>query len=72
LERNGEAIPQVCQQCFTDYCWNGTTVDKAQNYTPSMILSQLAATDKDSGVGKFVPNVLGLAMVAAVSGFLMM
>ncbi|KAI4684464.1 uncharacterized protein J4E84_006454 [Alternaria hordeiaustralica] len=75
LERNGEAIPQVCQQCFTDYCWNGTTVETSQPYTPELIVGQLATTnngDDDSGVGKFVPNVLGLALAAAVSGYLMM
>ena len=75
LERNGEAIPQVCQQCFTDYCWNGTTVETSQPYTPELIVGQLATTnngDDDSGVGKFVPNVLGLALAAAVSGCLMM
>ncbi|KAF1911095.1 lysophospholipase catalytic domain-containing protein [Ampelomyces quisqualis] len=38
LERNGESIPQACQQCFTEYCWNGTTVANSAPYTPNMIL----------------------------------
>ena len=24
LERTGTAMPQVCTQCFADFCWNGT------------------------------------------------
>lgn len=41
LERNGESIPSACQQCFTNYCWNGTVVDKAAPYKPEMILTQI-------------------------------
>jgi lysophospholipase len=69
FERNKQSIPQACQQCFTEYCWNGTIVANAAPYTPEMVL---AAVDTKSGVAKFVPNVLGLAVAAAVSGFLMM
>lgn len=69
LERNGEAIPEVCQQCFTEYCWNGTIVEKAAPYHPELLL---ALVDTTSGVGKFVPNVFGFALAAAVSGYLMM
>jgi lysophospholipase len=68
LERNGRALPDACQKCFTQYCWNGTTVAKAAPYTPSMISAQV---NTKSGVGRFVPNLLGLAVAAAVSGFLM-
>jgi lysophospholipase len=66
FERNGQSIPQACQQCFTQYCWNGTTVEKSAPYTPNMILAAVDTTTK-SGVGKFVPNVFGLAVAAAVS-----
>jgi lysophospholipase len=77
LERNGETIPEVCQQCFTDYCWNGTVVENSAPYDPQMIESEFNATsdesnNNDSGVGKFSPSVFGLALAAAVSGFLMM
>jgi lysophospholipase len=71
LERNGEAIPQVCQQCFTDYCWNGTVVETSQPYLPEMVLAQVA-TDSDSGVGRVGANFFGLALAAAISGYLMM
>jgi lysophospholipase len=69
LERNGQSIPQACQQCFTEYCWNGTTVANAAPYTPELVL---APVNTQSGVAKFVPNVFGLAVAVAVSGFLMM
>jgi lysophospholipase len=70
LERNGQAVPDVCKQCFQQYCWNGTTVEKSAPYNPQMIFKEVNA--KDSGVGKFVPNLFGLAMVAAGSVYMMM
>jgi lysophospholipase len=70
LERNGQAVPDVCKQCFQQYCWNGTTVEKSAPYNPQMIFKEVNATD--SGVGRFVPNLFGLAMVAAGSVYMMM
>ncbi|KAF1832100.1 hypothetical protein BDW02DRAFT_503783 [Decorospora gaudefroyi] len=69
FERNGEPMPDVCQQCFDEYCWNGTIVETSAPYTPELLLAEV---NPDSGVGKFMPNVFGLALVAAVSGHLMM
>jgi lysophospholipase len=69
LERNGQSIPQACQQCFTQYCWNGTLVANSAPYEPELIL---AAVDTTSGVGKFVPSVFSVAVAAVVSGYLMM
>ena len=69
FERNGQAIPQACQQCFTQYCWNGTVVEKSAPYTPSLIS---AAVNTQSGVGRFVPNMFGLAAAAVMSGYLVM
>jgi lysophospholipase len=68
LERNGQTVPPVCQQCFTQYCWNGTTVTDAVPYTPSLISD---AVKTRSGVGRFVPNMLGIAVGTVVSGYLM-
>lgn len=67
FERNREQVPQACQQCFTQYCWNGTTVANAKPYLPEMVL---AAVDTKSGVGKYAPNVLGLAFAAVASVYL--
>jgi lysophospholipase len=70
LERNGQAVPDVCNQCFRQYCWNGTTVANTPGYDPKMILSGNQTT-KESSVGKSMPNLLGLALVAALSGYAM-
>lgn len=68
FERNGENVPQACQQCFNDYCWNGTTVANAAPYSPDLVLRQI---DTTSSVGKSVPNMLGL-VAAVAAGILMM
>lgn len=68
LERNGESIPEVCQQCFGQYCWNGTVVEKAAPYTPELVLG---AVDSASGVGRYGPNVFGLVVAVAVSACMM-
>lgn len=67
--RNGETVPDACQQCFTEYCWNGTTAQTSQPYFPQM---RGEASIKDSGVGRFSPNAVGFALVAGVAGYLMM
>ncbi|KAF1845335.1 lysophospholipase-like protein [Cucurbitaria berberidis CBS 394.84] len=69
MERNGEALPEVCQQCFTQYCWNGTVVEKSAPYVPQMLLAAITTT---SGVGKYAPNFFGFALAAVVSGYLIM
>jgi lysophospholipase len=68
LERNGESIPQACQQCFTQYCWNGTIASTSAPYTPNLVLAQI---NTKSGVGKYAPNTFGVALVALVSVYLM-
>ncbi|KAF2116118.1 lysophospholipase catalytic domain-containing protein [Lophiotrema nucula] len=70
FNRTGTDVPDACQQCFTKYCWNGT-VDSSEpaSYYPEMILTAIKVT---SGAGVFTPNVIGFALAAAVSGFLMM
>ncbi|KAL5115844.1 Lysophospholipase 1 [Pleosporales sp. CAS-2024a] len=69
FDRNKQSVPQACQQCFAEYCWNGTTVAKSAPYIPEMILT---AVHTKSGVGKFVPSVFGLAVAVTVSGLLTM
>jgi len=71
LQRNGDAIPQACQQCFNEYCWNGTTVAQAKPYNPSMVLAQVD-TKKTNGVGRFAPDMLCAGLVAALSAYLML
>ncbi|KAF2193335.1 lysophospholipase Plb1 [Zopfia rhizophila CBS 207.26] len=68
LNRTNTAVPDVCRQCFDRYCWNGTVASSTPPpYEPTPVFTLLKVK---SGVGRFVPNVLGFALVAAVSGFL--
>jgi lysophospholipase len=69
LGRNGEDVPDVCSRCFDKYCWNGTVASNTPApYIPQMVLQ---AINVQSGVGKFVPNVVGVIIAAVVSGYLM-
>lgn len=70
IERNSQTMPDVCKQCFTKYCWNGTLDSRTPApYFPPMLLQ---AINVKSGVGRFVPNLVGLVVAAAASGFLML
>ncbi|KAJ4991959.1 lysophospholipase [Stagonosporopsis vannaccii] len=67
LERNGETVPEACQECFNSYCWNGTLATSSEPYFPEM---RAQAAIQDNGVGRFSPHAAGLALVAAVAGYL--
>ncbi|OAG12182.1 uncharacterized protein CC84DRAFT_1211783 [Paraphaeosphaeria sporulosa] len=70
LNRTNTKMPDACSKCFDKYCWNGTRAENTPPpYWPEMILQEI---NVKSGVAKFVPNVVGLAVAAAVSGLLMM
>ncbi|KAF2874453.1 lysophospholipase catalytic domain-containing protein [Massariosphaeria phaeospora] len=70
FDRNGETVPDACQQCFTKYCWNGTLASQTPPpYFPQMVFG---AVNVKSDVGRFVPNLLGFALAAALSGYLML
>ncbi|KAJ4359720.1 Lysophospholipase 1 [Didymosphaeria variabile] len=70
LNRTNTDVPQACQQCFDKYCWNGTRAENTPApYWPDMVFQEV---NVKSGVGKFLPNVVGVAVAAAVSGLLMM
>lgn len=44
FERTGTTLPDICTQCFTDYCWNGTTNSTTPNtYAPVDILASSEA-----------------------------
>lgn len=69
FDRNDQDVPEVCQQCFTKYCWNGTLASgKPAPYFPEMVLT---AVNVQSGVGRFVPNLVGAAVAVVVSGLVM-
>ncbi|MCJ1375380.1 Lysophospholipase 1 [Loxospora ochrophaea] len=40
LERTGTTVPQVCQQCYSKYCWDGTTNStRPTSYNPTSTLT---------------------------------
>lgn len=70
LNRTNTKLPDVCSKCFDKYCWNGTIASNTPApYFPQMINQAISVK---SGVGRFVPNFVGSAVVAAVVGVLMM
>ncbi|KAI9815945.1 MAG: Lysophospholipase 1 [Pycnora praestabilis] len=69
LERTATTVPQVCQQCFTDYCWNGT-VDSTTPpaYEPTPILGAINLKKTSAAVGSLIPGrwvLTGASITAA-------
>ncbi|KAI4746805.1 hypothetical protein E4T50_02899 [Aureobasidium sp. EXF-12298] len=69
LERTNTEVPEVCNQCFQRYCWDGT-VDSTVNttYEPAFKLSKNEVlTFKSSGFKGVVPSLaFAISAVAAV------
>lgn len=67
FDRTGTTVPDTCQQCFQQYCWDGT-VNSTQpdNYDPQPILDEIKVTSAASGQ---VHTSLGVifAVVAGIS-----
>ena len=69
FDRTGQTVPDACKKCFEKYCWDGTIASQVpQPYFPAM---KLTALNIRSGVGRFVPSILGLAVPVAISAFFM-
>ena len=67
MERNKQKIPNVCQKCFEQYCWNGTLVEtNATQYNPVLYLT--GATKKEAKSGSsamLVPSGFYLIFLSA-------
>ncbi|KAJ5579824.1 uncharacterized protein N7459_005809 [Penicillium hispanicum] len=62
FERTGTTLPSICNQCFTNYCWNGTVNSTDPNaYEPATLM--------DSSARALVPTVLSTAVAAGVAIF---
>jgi lysophospholipase len=62
LERTGTDIPQQCQQCFQQYCWNGTLDSSTPpTYAPALRLEDQAVDIQSAG------NVSGARAIVAVA-----
>ncbi|KAJ5564958.1 hypothetical protein N7513_001200 [Penicillium frequentans] len=66
FERTGTTLPDICTQCFTDYCWNGTTNSTTPNtYAPVDILAS-------SQAGLFITPTALTAFAAVTAAFFAM
>ncbi|KAJ5201952.1 uncharacterized protein N7498_006615 [Penicillium cinerascens] len=63
FERTKTTLPDICTQCFTNYCWNGTVNSTAPGaFEPVTLLA-----DSDSGASAIVPTVLSTAAAVSVA-----
>lgn len=69
LTRTNTDVPEICTQCFTRYCWDGSlNSTHPGDYNPSLKLPKAAVKVKRSGAASLAAST-GLALVAAfVSG----
>ena len=67
LERTQTAIPQVCTQCFTDFCWDGTVNStNPGNYEPAYKIgpAKTSAATRDT-VSYALTAILTMAVLVA-------
>ncbi|KAJ6104560.1 hypothetical protein N7523_010880 [Penicillium sp. IBT 18751x] len=65
FERTKTTLPDICTQCFTNYCWNGTL----NSTTPNAFEPVTLMTNSDSGASGIVPTVLSTAAAVSVAFF---
>ncbi|KAJ9621104.1 uncharacterized protein PV06_05605 [Exophiala oligosperma] len=68
LHRTGTDVPDVCQQCFNHFCWNGT-IDSSdpRPYEPTPILAKLDISSKGVSSKLFNRWTAAVAAVMAVA-----
>ncbi|KAJ5582601.1 hypothetical protein N7535_001221 [Penicillium sp. DV-2018c] len=61
FERTGTKLPEICNQCFNRYCWNGTVNSTTpHNYEPTFKLA-------DSSASTSLPTVLSTIVASTVA-----
>ncbi|KAJ5550840.1 hypothetical protein N7461_005538 [Penicillium sp. DV-2018c] len=61
FERTGTKLPDICNQCFDRYCWNGTVNSTTpHNYEPTFKLA-------DSSASTSLPTVLSTIVASTVA-----
>ena len=50
LSKTGTAMPEVCEACFEEFCWDGSVDSGEATYNPELKLGAKRAEDKTSGV----------------------
>ena len=66
FERTGTTLPDICNQCFDRYCWNGTVNSTEPNvYEPVNYMT-------DSAASALLPTIVSTAVAAGVAMFTML
>ncbi|KAJ5389652.1 Lysophospholipase [Penicillium cataractarum] len=65
FERTGTTLPSICTQCFSNYCWNGTT----NSTTPTGFEPTALLGVKSSGAGALMPTLLSAILASGVALF---
>jgi len=66
FERTGTTLPDICTQCFTNYCWNGTTDSREPGtFEPNVLIENADS----AAVAAVVPSMLTAAISAGVALF---
>lgn len=72
LDRTGTDVPEICNRCFSRYCWDGTTNTSAPGtYAPEFKLANNMVKVK-SGAGRFSSPVALTLTIAMAAGFAML
>lgn len=72
LERSGTAFPEVCNTCFTNYCWNGTldSSTPTSQYEPMPTIGITPTSSSSSSSENFAGALQAPKMAAALGGML--
>jgi len=66
FERTKTTLPDICTQCFKNYCWDGTRNSTAPGaFEPVTLMA-----DSDSSASAIVPSVLSTAAAVSMTLFL--
>jgi lysophospholipase len=71
LERTKTTIPEVCNTCFKNYCWNGTlATNPVGNYEPPLLLANSSGSPGKKSVAPsaYSPPVTWTLLIATVIG----
>ncbi len=67
LERTGTAIPQVCTQCFADFCWDGTVNSTTPaEYEPPYKTAPIKSAATQQGSSYSFSVIVAIAVLTAV------
>ncbi|KAK2697191.1 hypothetical protein QWA68_003641 [Fusarium oxysporum] len=69
FDRTNTTVPDKCQECFTNYCWNGTLDEREPSeYNPTFIGEQI---EVESSASKASSAFIAIAAIAAIAGFML-